>query len=187
MKGILILIIVFLSYLLFRFAACSPGPKTVSDTTYIVHRDTVRERVPIPYKVKGETVIVRGKGDTIYLERPTHVDTAAILSAYFAKVYYLDTARVKWGSVFIRDTLSQNRIIGRSVLTDFRIPTITNTVTRTEAPKGMLFLGADIGFGVGVSAAYKSKGDHLYGAGYILTQHGGIFDFSYKWKVFPIR
>lgn len=183
MKGILILIIVFLSYLLFRFAACSPGPTTVTDTAYIVHRDTVREGIPVPYKVKGEMIIVRAKGDTVYRDRPVHVDTAAILAAYFAKVYYLDTARVKWGSVFIRDTLSQNRIIGRSVLTDFRIPTITNTVTRTEPPRGMLFLGPDIGFGVGFSAAYKSKGDHLYGLGYMLTQHGGILDLSYKWKI----
>lgn len=183
MKYVYWIIIAGLCYLLFRIDACSAPVKTVTDTTYIVRRDTVRQKVLVPYAVKGEPFFIRSKGDMVYRDRPAYVDTAAILAAYFAKVYYSDTAKVKWGSVFIRDTLTQNRIVGRSVMTDFHIPTITNTVTRTEPPRGMLFLGPDIGFGVGVSAAWKTKSDHLYSAGYMLTPHGGILDLSYKWKI----
>jgi hypothetical protein len=183
MKYVYWAIIAGLCYLLLRIDACSTPAKTVMDTTYVTHRDTVREHVPVPFRVKGETIRVVSPGKVVYVDRPAHVDTATILSAFYSKVYYTDTARMKWGSIFIRDTLTQNRIVGRSVMTDFSLPTITKTVTRTEAPRRMLFIGPDIGFGIGVSAAYKTKTDHLFGLGYMLTPHGGILDLSYKWKI----
>lgn len=166
-----------------RWQGCGVTTTVRTDTAYIKHYDTVRQRLLVPYAIKSETVYVTQQGHTFYIDRPVKVDTAAILSDFFAKVFYNDTLRVKYGLVFIRDTLSRNRIIGRSVMTDFHIPVTTNTVTRTLPATGMLFLGPDIGFGVGVSAAYKSKGDHLYGIGYMLTARGGVLDLSYKWKI----
>ena len=71
------------------------------------------------------------------------IDTAAILTDYYAKVFYRDTSKTKYGNVIIEDTVTRNRIAARRVLTDFKIPEITKTIT--EKPKR---------FGIGVQAGY---------------------------------
>ena len=162
-----------------------PSVKIVSDTTYVKSWDTAFQPINNPYKVQSEKIYVYGphKRDTLYLDRPERVDTAAILKDFFAQALYNDTLRVKYGLVIIKDTISQNRIAGRSIMTRFAFPDVTTTKTIAEGPKRMLFVGPDIGFGIGVSAAYKTKTDHLLGLGYMLTQHGGLLDLSYKWKI----
>lgn len=176
----------------FLMRGCNtPVVKTVSDTTYIKSWDTVHD-APKVSKVIYQTQ--KSTGDFLsrlllgsVVRRPdtirTPVDTAMILKDFFAEALYNDTLRVKYGLVIIRDTISQNRIAGRSVIERFSFPDVTTTKTVTEGSKRMLFVGPDIGFGIGASAAYKTKTDHLFGLGYMLTAHGGMLDLSYKWKI----
>lgn len=112
-----------------------------------------------------------------------NVDTAAILKNYFSKSIYNDVVRSKYGSATIMDTISTNKIIGRSVLFNFNIP--TTTITKVETPKKttQLYVGPDIGFGIGGGLDLKLKSDHIASLDYLFTQHGGMLVISYKWKI----
>lgn len=164
-----------------------PSVKTVTQTTYIKSWDTAYQPVLNPYKVVQEPVYVykdrAGKHDTEYLVRPADVDTAAILKDFFAQVLYNDTMLVKYGVVIIKDTISQNRIAGRSVMERFEIPTVTTIVTKTLPPSRELYLGGIIGYQVGVGALYKDRKDQLFGASMSLTQHGTLLGLSYYRKI----
>lgn len=176
----------------FLMRGCNtPVVKTTTNIKYVPFEHTVHD-TPKVAKVIYQTE--KSTGDFLsrlllgsVVRRPdtirTPVDTAMILKDFFAEALYNDTLRVKYGLVIIRDTISQNRIAGRSIMTHFSFPEVTTTKTVTEGPKRMLFVGPDIGFGIGASAAYKTKTDHLFGLGYMLTAHGGMLDLSYKWKI----
>lgn len=103
---------------------------TAIDTQFIHHTDTVTHTKLQPYKVIVPRV------DSFVAFEPLPFDTAAFLKNYFSTAFYADTTKSEYGSIVISDTLSQNRITGRSVITDLRLPTITVTKERTvEAPK----------------------------------------------------
>ena len=128
-------------------------PEVRTDTVYISVKDstnwhrpniTVIEGGQIPtekttYKVRVDSFIAYEK---VYV--PVKIDTAAILTDYYAKVFYRDTSKTKYGSVIIEDSVTQNRIAARRVLTDFKIPEITKTIT--EKPK-RFSLGIQAGAG----------------------------------------
>ena len=132
-------------------------PEVRTDTVYVSVHDTTPWYTPsitviqggqipeestkaqgIRYKVRVDSFIAYEK---VFIK--TKVDTAAILTDYYAKVFYRDTVKNDYGHVIIEDSVTQNRIAARRVLTDFKIPEITKTIT--EKPKR---------FGVGVQAGY---------------------------------
>ena len=80
----------------------------------VLKHDTVKTEIPVYttlYK-KGSTITVL---DTIYQTVPEHVDTNAILSAYYQIRIYRDTLRLRdtLGYVFVLDSISKNSIVGR--------------------------------------------------------------------------
>lgn len=121
------------------------------------------------------------------VEVPAKVDTAEILKSYYAKNYYSDTIKTKDTishlKVVINDVVTQNKIIDRSVLYDYIIPTKTITTTVTPKPKGQLFAGVNVGQGLGASIAYKTPKDKMYDAGFMFNLRGNIFYISAKWKI----
>jgi hypothetical protein len=162
-----------------------PDVETRTDTVYIHVKDstnwyrpkvTVIQGGSIPYVrvdsftayEKGETVYEKGetvyeKGETVYEKGetryvPVNVDTAAILADYYARVYYSDTANTKYGNVIIQDTVTQNRIAARRVLTDFKFPEVTKAIT----PKRKQWsIGPQVGYGanqkpyIGIGITYS--------------------------------
>lgn len=117
------------------------------DTAYLHDTVKVKIYVPQPYKV-----VIERKGENVYttLERVKNVDTAALLKDYYATRFYSDTLKTKYGNIPLNDTISENRIAGRSWKADFTIPVVTNTVTNTvlkNRPPKRFGLGLQIGYG----------------------------------------
>jgi hypothetical protein len=126
---------------------------TKTDTVYISVKDSTAWYRPSVTAIIGAQIptintVVRVDSFIAYETVPVYVnaniDTLAILKDYFAKVYYSDTTKTKYGNVIIQDTVSQNRIGARRVLTDFKIPEITKTIY----PKSSrISIGVQAGYG----------------------------------------
>ena len=89
----------------------------------------------------------------------------AILKDYFAKNVYKDTLTLPEGSVSILDTISQNKILGRSYqakITQKTIREVRELRTPPPPPKAALYWGVmgiqnqDKTFGYGGGIIYKS-------------------------------
>lgn len=89
-------------------------------------------------------------GNTIYVEVevpvqvfiPAQVDTMEVLKDFYSKRIYSDTLFVEdLGFVALIDTVSQNKITGRSYNASIRERTVTETVTVKELPKLEIWIG----------------------------------------------
>lgn len=110
-----------------------------------------------PYPVPGAEVII---------EVPIDVDTTAILKDYFKKYYYEDTILIdSVGKATIKDTISTNRILSRSVIFDYKIPTFKETIIVKEKPRNIVYLGggANINSSVYLGAMFDNKQTRLFG------------------------
>jgi len=145
------------------FLFTNPSYKGASVT--IVH-DTVYQQKTFTQFKKGKDIhsyII--KTDSVQI--PVH-DTIRILSDYSRKYAYSDTIRFDTNSVvYIQDTISQNKITGRSV--GLNIAEKTIYVTKTIQPKDRTaiyfgFLGdlrqdnKQYGVGVGIAIKTQKKG-----------------------------
>lgn len=101
--------------------------------------------------VEVEKIVTQFKeGKTIYVEVevpvevfiPTEIDTMEVLQDYYSTRVYSDTLRVEnLGYVTIVDTISQNKIIGRSFKANLLERTITETITVKELPRLQIWTG----------------------------------------------
>lgn len=122
--------------------------------------------------------------DTLYLESFQHIDTASILKDYFAKAIYSDTEKIKYGSIIINDTVTQNRIASRGLITNFNIPALTKTVTLTQPKRTQIYFGID-GMSdfkqnvyLGFSGALRSKNGGIWEAGALYGNDKNIYFFG---------
>ena len=166
-----IVILILAGVALFQYFTRKPDIKPVVIKTVY---DTV-------YKV--DTAIVYRPGwvikvtDTIEVPIPRIVDTTAILKDYFAKIYYKDVIKLKdsLGTVIIKDTLTQNRILYRTLEAQINQRTITKTVTVQTPPTNQVYAGFNVGFDktsiltVTGGLVLKTKADKMYQAGVGLT------------------
>jgi hypothetical protein len=157
-KNILILLLVLI--LLFF---------VVGDSTYIKD-DHIITRVDT--LIKDTTIYKYKKGkdipfvvlDTIYQVDEIH-DTIKIISDYSRTYAYYDTLKIDSVQyVYVSDTISQNKILGRGYGGHFVQKTITITNDIYRKPKNELFLGLigdyrrlDQKLGVGVGVIYKKQ------------------------------
>ncbi len=166
MKIYLVLVsaIVLLTLLLLRDCGGKPN---VSDATVGVdgkayekvssRTDTIyKEKVVVKYR-PGQAIT---NDTTIYLPVPANVDTASILKAYYGRNVYSDTLRLdSLGYVAVRDTISRNKILGRTYRASLRERTIKETTIVKEPRRGSLWVG--MGFSTNVttdiSLLYQSK------------------------------
>jgi hypothetical protein len=121
-------------------------------------------------------------------EEPFFVDTAAILKDYYSKVFYSDTTKTRYGNVIIKDTVTENRISARQVITDFNIPVITKTVTqpkRTQVYIGMNVQGMPTSpiTAFGPSIMLKTKQDKVIELGALTAGHYWMYQASLKFKL----
>jgi len=157
-KNILILLLVLI--LLFF---------VVGDSTYIKD-DHIITRVDT--LIKDTTIYKYKKGkdipfvvlDTIYQVDEIH-DTIKIISDYSRTYAYYDTLKIDSAQyVYVSDTISQNKILGRGYGGHFVQKTITITNETYRKPKNELYLGfigdynrLDQRLGVGVGVVYKKQ------------------------------
>jgi hypothetical protein len=95
-------------------------------------------------------------------EIPVNVDTAAILSGYFTQRIFEDKTQLGDRlSLTIRDTLFENKILGRTISYDLRFPEITKTFLKK--PDYSLSILADSRLNASVLLGYRQMYVH---AGY---------------------
>lgn len=129
-----------------------------------------------------KTKVVTKKGDDIYhevivekeVQIPAVIDTAALLKNYYSKVLYKDVLVLpdSLGTVAVTDTISQNKILGRTFDAKVRERTIKETTIVKELPKNQVYFGFDGGFNkadvvshVGTGLILKTKRDKIYQLG----------------------
>lgn len=130
--------------------------KTIIDTQYIKYTQ-------------------KGKRDTIFHDTTIYVDVPVIDSAkldslaklFYAKNVYSDTFNLKYGNVYVQDSVQHNKIVGRSWSADLLIPNEGKTIMLKEPPKAQVYFGAGATYGTSISPnaglMLKTKRDRIYG------------------------
>jgi hypothetical protein len=179
-KNILILALIFV-VLFFVLAPHDGGGGGIVITKIdtLTKHDTIRK-----YK-KGDAIpfVVL---DTIYQIEEVH-DTIYIVNDYNKVKVYTDTLRINTDSyVYIKDTITQNKIIGRSYLANLTQKTIIIDNTKVIMPKNELYVGLigdirrlDNIIGVGVGLNYKKQKES-----YILNLTTNQISFGLYKKLF---
>ena len=139
--------------------------KYIKNDAVITRVDTlIRDTTIIKYK-KGKDIpfVVL---DTLFLIDSLKIhDTAYIVKDYNEVKQYSDTLRINTDNyVYVHDTISQNKILGRGYGGHFLEKTITITNNIYHKPKNELYLGLigdyrrfDQKLGVGVGVIYKKQ------------------------------
>jgi hypothetical protein len=129
-----------------------------------------------------KTKVVTKKGEDIYHETivekeviiPAVIDTMALLKDYYSKVLYKDTLILpdSLGTVSVIDTITQNKILGRTFNANVKQRTIKETMIVKELPKTKIFYGLEGGFNkadfvssVGAGVLINTKKDKIYQLG----------------------
>lgn len=159
-KNVLILLLV----LVVGFFILSPND--VRDNTSSVSRvDTFYKHDTLRKYKKGDSIPFAVL-DTIYLVDSIKIhDTPQMIYDYLSVKAYSDTLHInKDNWVYIKDTISQNKIFGRGYESKFTEKTITITNEVYPKSKNELFLGMvgdmrrfDEKIGIGVGIVYKKK------------------------------
>jgi hypothetical protein len=129
-----------------------------------------------------KTKVVTRKGEDIYHETivekevfiPAVIDTAALLKDYYSKVLYKDVLVLpdSLGTVAVTDTISQNKILGRTFNANVKQRIIKETTIVKELPKTKLFYGFEGGFNkadvvshIGMGILLNTKTDKIFNLG----------------------
>lgn len=162
------------AFAVFYFRGCLPekqsSPKVIKreGRKYeVLKHDTVYQKKTITQYRDGVYVY---KYDSVYVEITPDVDTSAILKDYYSLNMFRDTFKTEIGDIVLNDTISQNRIKGRTYTATFKYPEITTIVK--EKPKAAVFAGLGTSFyGEGRIAEVsghlmlETKKRRLYGVG----------------------
>lgn len=150
------------------------------DTVWLVTQgDTVY--TPVPYSVTNTIYKPLYKTDTLEITEVLPTDTAAILSRFYQKVFYSDTQTNKYGKIVIDDTIYRNRIASRRIITDMKIPEVTNTVTLVKNRNVVYFGVSAVGsptnplYAVGGDISLKSRNAKMYSIGAFTTKEGTVY------------
>lgn len=162
-KNVLIVALVLLAIFLFM------GKKQVDTVTTTIDTVTVTKEFTkftkgdkIPYKIL----------DTIFTNTKSY-DTTYIIKDYNQVKEFTDSIRQDSNLFVIKDTISQNRIIGRSFQAKIQEKTITITNNIQAKPKSALYIGfrSDISqdytkVNHNISLSFKTRQKGLFSVGY---------------------
>jgi hypothetical protein len=140
---------------------------TGSSTTIVTKIDTLYKRDTLLKYKKGNDIpfVVL---DTLYeIDQVQVHDTTYIVNDYNKVKVYSDTLRINTdNSVYIQDTISQNKIIGRFYKANLTEKTIVVTNDIYHKPKNEIFVGLigdlrrfDNKIGVGIGLNYKKQNE----------------------------
>ncbi len=161
--------------------------------------------------VKTDTIWISSTTDTFYTPQITKTrrrdkaihdtletfeyiiaDTSLVIREYFSVNYYQDTIPVKYGSVYVNDTVTENKIVSRGVKTNFNIPVAKETITlrqpkRNVAYIGFAAMGSERSFleQTEISFGFKVKNDKYYGIKGAMSRGGNVLT-GIEFKI-PIR
>jgi len=161
-KNGLIFLLILMSVFLFFIKRKNKTIKTTTVDTVIVTKEFTKftKGDKIPFKVL----------DTIYKQ---NYDTTYIVKDYNQAKEFTDSIRQDSNLFVIRDTISQNRIIGRSFQAKIQEKTITITNNIQAKPKSALYIGfrSDIRQDMSrvehnISLSFKTRQRGLFSVGY---------------------
>jgi hypothetical protein len=190
--AVLLLIILFMRMCSGKPQPCPEAAKLIkTDTTYITVVDSSNWTKPEPKTItywKHDTLEVT---NTVEKQIPVKIDTLAILKDYYAKRYYQDTVRTKFGYIVMKDTITENKIVARKHVDSLSLPVVTNTVQipikiRNQVYAGILFQGGKENFlsGAGAGLMLKTKSDKVYQIAALQNFNGGqIYQVSTFFKI----
>jgi hypothetical protein len=180
-KNIVIAILFIIVFLFIKDKSSYIGQPSV-----IIDTDTVYQQKTFTKYIKGKSIpfVVL---DTIYNIDEVH-DTITIVKDYNQAKVYSDTIRIdSLGYAYIQDTISQNKIQGRSFKAEISEKTIYVTKTITPKPKKEFYLGVlgdlrafDNKVGLGLGLGYKTAKNGLFTIN-ATTNH---YSFGYYKKLF---
>lgn len=141
--------------------------------------DTIPEEVlvevEVPYEI--EKPVPYAVHDTVPINNP--VDTNAILNALGQKIFKKDVLKLpsNIGTVTLFDTISNNRIIGRSFKSDVKQKIVRDTMYTPIPRQNEFYIGIDAKMDkpnviniLGLSVLFKNKDDrHMYRLGIGVT------------------
>jgi len=176
-----IIIAILCIVLLFNYLKGCVGKKEEKPTETIKidgkKYEVIKKEIDTFYLEKTKVVKKPGKDiyhdTTIYVSVPQNVDTAKILSQYYAKNVYKDTLKLddSLGFVSVIDTIKENTIHFRTFTAKVREKIIEQKIYLKELPKRQLYFGfegtfdrAEMFRGVGTGVIYKTKSDKIYKA-----------------------
>ncbi len=161
-KNGLIFLLILMSVFLFSLKRKDKTITTTTVDTVIVTKEFTKftKGDKIPYKIL----------DTIYKQ---NYDTTYIVKDYNQAKEFTDSIRQDSNLFVIRDTISQNRIIGRSFQAKIQEKTITITNNIQAKPKSALYIGfkSDIRQDMSrvehnISLSFKTRQRGLFSVGY---------------------
>ena len=170
----IVALIIFVLLELFNPGGIMPGKKVfINGKAY----EVIKHEIDTVDVIK--TKVVTKKGEDIYHEVivdhevrvPVNVDTNAILKDFYSKVLYKDTLHLpdSLGTVAVIDTISQNKIFGRTFNANVKQRTIKETMIVKEPARNQVYYGltggfnkADVVSSVGAGLILKTKKDKIY-------------------------
>lgn len=161
---------------------CNPGGIIPSGKTIKVDGkkyEVIKHEIDTVEVLKEKVITKKGKDifheviefDTVIMKEFVEVDTSAILKDYLSKVVYKDTLILpdSLGVVSLTDTITKNKIDGRTWNAKVKERIIKETLIVKDPPKSQLYFGVSGNFdrenviaGVGAGLAFKTKKDKLY-------------------------
>lgn len=170
-----------------------PAVITETEIRYDTITNEVTEYVPkLVTRILRKTDTVRQtqfitQTDTVSI--PQTIDTSAILEDYFSSYVYLDIQDFDSIKIEIQDTISENKIVSRSIKYSMLYPTITITnthyINRHEFYLGVGFAGSTqrLSF-AGLQFNYKDKKRNLFGIGFgIDSDIRPVLSAQFLWRL----
>jgi len=186
-------IILFLLILLYRAECGRPvvkGDKVVVDgKKYEVIKQIVDTQY-IKYTEKGtsDTVV---HDTTIYVKIPIldSIQLDSVAKLYYAMNVFSDTFKLKYGKVYVQDSVQNNRIVGRNYGADLLVPIERTTTIVKEPAKSQVYLGARLDVVSqtaipGVGLMLKTKRDRIYGVSLGVVNNAPVYGGSLYIKLF---
>jgi hypothetical protein len=179
---------------------CKSG--TPASTTVDVYRtvDTVwKVRDTVIYKKLTLTKTIHDTLPVQYLPSPVYdslvVQYKEVTEKFLSKNVYIDSVTIPGckGSIIINDTVQYNKLGGRSYTSTIAIPKITETITitKTEPPKGNLYIGGGISANktafqlIDAGLLLKNGHNQVYGVSVGLGRDlQPIYGVRMYWKIF---
>lgn len=168
----------------------TPVPPVVKiDTVWVKHDSVI-------YSKPKVITVIKGVPEIQYVPDPSYdklvLQYKDLVNLCTAKNVYSDTLKIDFiGYVNVKDTISKNRIQGRSYNYNLKYPVVTKTITLQAPPKTQVYIGGGLQgnqynivnqFSAGL--LLKTKKDQIYGLYTGIDNNGRIqYGLQTYWKI----
>ena len=142
--------------------------------------DPMNRFTPVSSIIRSDTTIVKlpditvsvpaGKPSIVTVTIPQSVDTSKIIQEYFTTLQYNDSVETDSVKIRINETVSQNRILARSLTTSLKFPCKTIITNVQDKQRNKIYLGGAVNFdsrpSVALFCVAVNKRDQLLMASY---------------------